>query len=190
MNDGTVDVSDTLQVTITDSSNNPPVVGAGADQEVAEGAAVSLSGTVSDDDPEDTLTYSWTHDDSLTITFADPAALSTTFTAPNVAANTTVTVTLTVNDGTVDVSDTLQVTITDSSNNPPVVGAGADQEVAEGATVSLSGTATDDDPEDTLTYEWTHDDSLTITFADPAALSTTFTAPNVAANTTATVTRP
>ena len=42
---------------------------------------------------------------------------------------------MTVNDGTVDVSDTLQVTITDSSNNPPVVGAGADQEVAEGATV-------------------------------------------------------
>ena len=65
----------------------------------------------SSSEPEDTLTYSWTHDDSLTITFADPAALSTTFTAPNVAANTTVTVTLTVNDGTVDVSDTLQVTI-------------------------------------------------------------------------------
>ena len=188
VNDGTVDVSDALQVTITDSTNHPPVVGAGDDQEVVEGATVSLSGTATDDDPEDDLTYSWTHDGALAITFADPAALSTSFTAPNVAANTTVTVTLTVNDGTVDVSDALQVTITDSTNHPPVVGAGDDQEVAEGATVSLSGTATDDDTEDDLTYSWTHDGTLAITFADPAALSTSFTAPNVAANTTVTVT--
>ena len=188
VNDGTVDVTDTLQVTITDSLNHPPVVGAGDNQKVAEGATVTLSGTATDDDPEDDLTYSWTHDGALAITFADPAALSTTFTAPNVAANTTATVTLTVNDGTVDVSDTLQVTITDSLNHPPVVGAGDNQKVAEGATVTLSGTATDDDPEDDLTYSWTHDGALAITFADPAALSTTFTAPDVAANTTATVT--
>ncbi len=188
VNDGTVDVSDTLQVTVTDSPNSPPAVEAGGDQEVAEGATVALSGTATDDDPEDTLTYSWTHDSALGITFANPAALSTSFTAPNVAANTTITVTLTVNDGTVDVSDTLQVTITDSPNSPPAVEAGGDQEVAEGATVALSGTATDDDPEDTLTYSWTHDSALGITFANPAALSTSFTAPNVAANTTITVT--
>ena len=187
-NDGTVDASDTLQVTITDSPNSPPEVEAGADQEVAEGATVSLSGTATDADPEDDLTYEWTHDSTLTITFADPAALSTTFTAPDVAANTTFTVTLTANDGTVDASDTLQVTITDSPNSPPEVEAGADQEVAEGATVALSGTATDADPGDTLTYSWTHDSTLTITFADPAALSTSFTAPDVAADTTFTVT--
>ena len=188
VNDGTVDISDTLQVNITDSPNNPPEVEAGDDQEVAEGATVTLSGTANDDDLDDTLTYLWTHDGSLAITFADPAALLTTFTAPNVAANTTVTVTLTVNDGTVDISDTLQVNITDSPNNPPEVEAGDDQEVAEGATVTLSGTANDDDLDDTLTYLWTHDGSLAITFADPAALLTTFTAPNVAANTTVTVT--
>ena len=188
VNDGTVDVSDTLQVTITDSPNSPPEVEAGADQEVAEGATVTLSGTVSDDDPEDTLTYEWTHDGPSGITFANSAALSTTFTAPDVAANTTITVTLTANDGTVDASDTLQVTVTDSPNSPPEVEAGADQEVAEGATVTLSGTVSDDDPEDTLTYEWTHDGPSGITFANSAALSTTFTAPDVAANTTITVT--
>ena len=187
-NDGTVDVSDALQVNITDSPNSPPVVGAGADQEVAEGATVSLSGTATDGDPEDDLTYSWTHDGSLTITFANQTALSTSFTAPDVAADTTITVTLTANDGTVDVSDALQVNITDSPNSPPVVGAGADQEVAEGATVTLSGTANDADPEDDLTYSWTHDGSLTITFANQTALSTSFTAPDVAADTTITVT--
>ena len=187
-NDGTVEVSDALQVNITDSPNSPPVVGAGADQEVVEGATVTLSGTANDADPEDDLTYSWTHDGSLTITFANQTALSTSFTAPDVAADTTITVTLTANDGTVEVSDALQVNITDSPNSPPVVGAGADQEVAEGATVSLSGTANDADPEDDLTYSWTHDGSLTITFANQTALSTSFTAPDVAADTTVTVT--
>ena len=186
--DGTVEVSDTLQVTITDSPNNAPEVEAGADQEVVEGATVTLSGTVSDDDPEDNLTYSWTHDGALAITFANSSALSTTFTAPDVAANTTITVTLTADDGTVEVSDTLQVTITDSSNSPPTVNAGQDQEVVEGATVTLSGTATDDDPGDTLTYSWTHDSSLAITFANSSAPSTTFAAPDVAADTTITVT--
>ncbi len=140
---------------------------------------MTLSGTATDADPEDILTYEWTHDGALAITFANPAALSTTFTAPDVAADTAITVTLTVNDGTV-VSDALQVNITDSPNSPPVVGAGADQEVVEGATVTLSGTATDADPEDILTYEWTHDGAL--------ARSTTFTAPDVAADTAITVT--
>ena len=188
VSDGTIEVTDKAVVTITDSANSPPEVEAGADQEVAEGATVTLSGTATDADPEDTLTYEWTHDGPSGITFANSAALSTTFTAPDVAANTTITVTLTANDGTVDASDTLQVTVTDSPNSPPTVNAGQDQEVAEGATVTLSGTVSDDDPEDTLTYEWTHDGPSGITFANSAALSTTFTAPDVAANTTITVT--
>ena len=132
-----MDVTDTLQVTITDSPNSPPVVEAGDDQEVVEGATVSLSGTATDGDPEDALAYSWTHDGTLAITITGSDSASASFTAPGVAANTTVTVTLTVNDGTVDVTDTLQVTITDSPNSPPVVEAGDDQEVVEGATVSL-----------------------------------------------------
>ena len=188
VSDGTVEVSDALQVTIADSPNSPPAVGAGADQEVVEGATVTLSGTASDVDPGDTLTYLWTHDGALTIAITGSDSLSASFTAPDVAANTTITVTLTVSDGTVEVSDALQVTIADSPNSPPAVGAGADQEVVEGATVTLSGTASDDDPGDTLTYEWTHDNTLAITFADPAALSTTFTAPGVATDTTITVT--
>ena len=188
VNDGTVEVSDTLQVTIADSPNSPPTVNAGQDQEVAEGATVTLSGTVSDDDPEDAPTYSWTHDGALAITITGSDSLSASFTAPDVAANTTITVTLTVDDGTVEVSDTLQVTIADSPNSPPTVNAGQDQEVAEGATVTLSGTVSDDDPEDAPTYSWTHDGALAITITGSDSLSASFTAPDVAANTTITVT--
>ena len=190
VNDGTVEVSDTLQVTITDSPNSPPEVGAGDDQEVVEGATVSLSGTVSDDDPEDDLTYSWTHDDALSITITGSDSLSASFTAPNVAANTTITVTLTVNDGTVDVSDTLQVTITDSPNTPPTVDAGPAQAVNEGAPVTLTGTATDHDQADTLTYSWsqTSPTNPALTLSSPTSLTTTFTAPPVTADTAFTFT--
>ena len=168
------------------ADNTPPAVEAGPNQEeVAEGDTVTLSGTASDSDG-DPLTHMWTHDGALTIAITGSDSLSASFTAPNVAENTTIAVTLTVSDGTVDVSDTLQVTITDSPNSQPVVEAGDNQTVNEGATVNLSGTATDADPEDTLTYSWTGPSG--ITFADPAALSTSFRAPNVAENATITVT--
>ena len=183
VNDGTATVSDTMLVTITDSANSAPTVSAGADQEVAEGATVTLSGTATDDDPEDTLTSSWSHNSTLPITLGDGSALDTSFTAPNVSGDTVVEFTLTVNDGTATVSDTMLVTITDSANSAPTVSAGADQEVAEGATVTLSGTATDDDPEDTLTSSWSHNSTLPITLGDGSALDTSFTAPNVSGDT-------
>ena len=176
-------------VTVTyHDTNSPPMVGAGADQEVVEGDTVALSGTVTDVDTGDILTYSWTHDSDLPIAITGSDSLSASFVAPNVAENTTITVTLTVNDGTVDVSDALQVTITDSSNSPPTVEAGVDQEVVEGATAALSGTVTDDDPEDDLTYSWTHDGALPIAITGSGSASASFVAPSVAEDTTITVT--
>ena len=183
VNDGTATVSDTMLVTITDSANSAPTVSAGADQEAAEGSTVSLDGTASDDDPEDTLTSSWSHNSTLPITLGDGSALDTSFTAPNVLEDAVVEFTLTVNDGTATVSDTMLVTITDSANAAPTVSAGADQEAAEGSTVSLDGTASDDDPEDTLTSSWSHNSTLPITLGDGSALDTTFTAPNVSGDT-------
>ncbi len=80
--------SKTVEITVGNDTihhtNSPPAVGAGADQEVVEGAAVSLSGTVTDDDPEDTLTYSWTHDGALPVTITGSDSLSASFTAPGV----------------------------------------------------------------------------------------------------------
>ena len=66
--------------------------------------------------------------------------------------------------------------VTHGPPNPPTVNAGQDQEVAEGATVSLSGTATDGDPEDTPTYSWTHDGAPSITITGSDSASASFTA--------------
>ena len=183
VDDGTAPASDTMLVTITDSANTAPTVNAGPDQTTAEGSTVSLDGTASDTDPEDTLTYAWSHNSTSTITLGNSAALDTSFTAPNVGSETIIEFTLTVDDGTAPASDTMLVTITDSANTAPTVNAGQDQEAAEGSTVSLDGTASDTDPEDTLTYSWSHNSTSTITLGNSAALDTSFTAPNVSEDT-------
>ncbi len=75
-----------------------------------------------------------------------------------------------------------------SANAAPTADAGSDQIVQEGSAVTLSGTASDPD-NDTLTYQWTHDrGDLGISLGDPAALSTTFAAPQVDSDTTITFT--
>ena len=183
--DGTVSSTDTALVTIRDSANSPPSVDAGDDLDVTEDDRVFLNGTASDADTEDTLTYAWTFNNTeLGITLDDASALDTRFRAPNVSANTTVLFTLTVRDGTVSSTDTALVTIRDSANSPPSVDAGDDLDVTEGDRVFLNGTASDEDPEDTLAYQWTHNATLTITIQDSTALNATFTAPTVSANTT------
>ena len=170
-----------MLVTITDSENAAPTVNAGPDQEVAEGSTVNLSGMADDADPEDSLTYSWTHNSTLTITLTDGGAiLDPSFAAPNVPEDTTVEFTLTVQDGAATVSDTMLVTITDSENAAPTVNAGPDQEVAEGSTVNLSGMANDADPEDFLMPSWTHNYTLPIALGSANSLVTSFTTPNVA----------
>ena len=106
----------TDQVEITISNNSPPVVSAGSDQTVTEGSTVNLNGTASDTDREDTLTYEWTHNSTLGISIANSTAIDTTFTAPQVSSNTTITLTLSADDGTDTSSDTMSLAIIDTSS--------------------------------------------------------------------------
>ena len=182
VSDGTASVSDKVIITITDSANAAPSVDAGPDQEVAEGSTVTLAGAATDADPEDDLTHVWSHNSALPIPL-DDSVLAPSFTVPNVPENTVIEFTLTVSDGTASVSDKVIITITDSANAAPSVDAGPDQEVAEGSTVNLDGTASDADPEDSLAYSWSHNSTLTIPLGDSAALDTSFTAPNVGSDT-------
>ena len=190
VSDGTATATDQVTITVTDvpPANTAPTADAGDDQTIPEGSTVTLDGTASDADAEDTLTYLWSHNSSLSITLDDTTAIDTYFTAPNVSEDTPVEFTLSVTDGNATASDNVLVTITDAANSPPTVSAGGDQTVAEGSTVTLDGTASDADAEDTLTYLWTHDSSLPITLSNAAGLSTTFTAPQVDAPTTVTFT--
>ena len=184
--DGTDRVSDTVTVTILDSANTAPTVDAGPDQDAAEGSVVTLGATVADPDAEDTLAYLWTHNSTHAITFADGATPTPSFTAPDVSGDTVIQVTLAVSDGTASTSDSLLVTVSDSANTAPEVDAGPDQAVQEGLTVTLSGTATDDDG-DALTYLWSHDSATNIPFNASSPVAA-FAAPQVDADTTVTFT--
>ena len=104
--------------------------------------------------------------------------------------------TLTVTDDSGDSAtntgeDTVTITIAApvATNQPPVADAGDAQEVDTGATVTLTGSATDpDDNDDVLTYSWAHTSTdsvirpatvIPLTNADTD--TATFTAPATAA---------
>ena len=182
--DGRENGTDTVQVTVLDEpANSPPSVDAGEPVAVSEGAQVTLNATASDQDG-DQLTYSWRHDSSLEMILTGADSLAPSFTAPQVRGNTTITFTLTADDGMENGTDTVQVTVLDEpANSPPSVDAGEPVAVSEGAQVTLNATASDQDG-DQLTYSWNHDSALGISLANAASLSPTFTAPQVSANTT------
>ena len=105
-------LGETFQIIV----NRPPTADAGADQTVectsAGTTAVALNGTGSSDPDGDTLTYSW-------------SAPGVTFDNPNSATPTgnfsigTHTVTLIVSDGIAQDSDTVSITVEDTT--PPVI---------------------------------------------------------------------
>ena len=94
----------------TTASNVAPTASASANPTtVNQGATVTLTGVAADTDSGDTLTYAWTSNGGGT--FSSTTALSPTWVAPGVSSSTTVTLTLTVNDGTVSTAATTTVTV-------------------------------------------------------------------------------
>lgn len=155
-------------------SNNIPVANAGLDQEVTTGSSVVLDGSDSSDADADTLTYSWTlitRPAGSSAVLATSSAVNPTFTAD---LDGQYVARLVVNDGVVD-SAADDVTITAASGNiAPVADAGPDQDVAQGASVTLDGSGSTDANSDTLSYSWTLDtvpsgSGATLTGADTAS---------------------
>ncbi len=81
--------------------NERPTANAGSDQRNVEGGAlVTLSGSGTDPDSGDVLSYAWTQTSGNTVTLSDPAASSPTFTAPaDLTADATLVFRLRVTDG-------------------------------------------------------------------------------------------
>ncbi len=82
-----------------------------------------------------------------------------------------------VSDGLRSGSASLSVALV-NRNEAPTAEAGPDQsDVAAGATVTLSGSATDPDAGDALTYAWTQVSGASVELSSSAAASATFAAP-------------
>ena len=130
----------------------------------------------------ESLSFTWTQTGgSPIVTLTDATKAKATFLAPEVAANTQLTFTVTVSDGTAKASKSVAVTVL-HVEGAPVVDAGADQTVDARTSVTLTGTATD--PEgDAVTYAWTQVDGPSVTLTGGNTASATFTAPDVSADT-------
>ena len=105
-------------ITVSDGvSNQAPTVDAGADQSITLGDTVTLAGTASDDGlPASSLTTEWTQSGGTgTATFTDDSALNTVV---SFSAAGSYTLQLTANDGELTSTDTLVVTVNESTILP------------------------------------------------------------------------
>src|SRR6185295_13969927 len=148
-NDGTVSVTNSFVVVVTEV-NVSPVLPTISQQTVGEGTLLSVNDAATDSDvPANTLTYSLIN---------PPAGASInssgliTWTPTETEGPGTNTITAVVNDGTVSVTNSFVVVVTEA-NAAPVLPTVSQQTVAEGSLLSVSDAATDSDiPANTLTY--------------------------------------
>ena len=177
-----------LQLTVTDDQgatgtdevvirpNVPPIANAGADQSAMVGDTVNLSG--SGTDPDGTVvSYMWSQISGEPVTLVDPNSATTEFVAPNVATVITLRLKATDNHGGEDTDDVV-ITINDT-NLPPTADAGPDLVANAGDTVTITGSGSDPDPVDTLSYQWTQEAGPTVTLSGADTDTVTFTAPQL-----------
>ena len=171
--------ADTVTITVTAGVNDAPTADAGSDRTVAEGAAVTLDGSGSDDPENAALTYSWSQTSGTTVSLSSSTAQSPTFTAPTeLLSNASLVFSLTVSDGVnTSTADTVTITVTAGVNDAPTADAGSDATVAEGATVTLDGSGSTDPENAALTYSWSQTSGTTVSLSSSTAQSPTFTAP-------------
>lgn len=173
--DGEATVTDLVAI-IVNNVNKPPVVSAGDDVSFDEGNIVKLNATATDADGDD-LTITWKQLAGDQVTLTDAETLTPSFTAPEVKATQMFEFELTVTDGSARATDVVVVSI-NHVNKLPVVSAGTSQSVVEGASVSLSASATDAD-EDALTISWVQTSGPQVSLSNSTTLTPSFTAPEV-----------
>jgi hypothetical protein len=156
-----------------------PQAYAGPDQSVIEFDPVALDGSGSSDPKNGALTYQWVQTAGTPLVDLSPNAQAEqpTFNAPGVSSGseTLLTFTLTVTDADGLVStDTVDIVV---QAIQPQANAGVDQDVTEGATVTLDGTGSTGR---NITFAWTPSSGTGWALSDATAESPTFTAPDVA----------
>src|SRR5262249_25402566 len=119
----------------TVSTNEAPILNAGADQTAWEGAAVTLGASATDKEGA-TITYSWTHVSGPAVTLSSTSSKSPTFTAPTYGSDADIVLQCSASDGTSATVDT--VTIHLQHDDAPIASAGPDQTVNENDVVTLT----------------------------------------------------
>lgn len=146
-------LSDTLTFAVTVSEvNQPPVLTPIGDRNLNEGDALTFTAVAVDADlPVNTLTYSLATGAPAGAAI-DPTTGLFQWQTSEADGGQTFTITVRVGDGTVETTETIDVTVAEV-NLAPVLDAVDDRTVDEGGTVEFTATGTDADlPANTLTY--------------------------------------
>ncbi len=169
---GALSDSDTVAITVQPSG---PLADAGADQQVDAGVLVTLDGSGSSGTE---VSFEWTEIGGSTISLSSNSTKKPVFTAPSVAEATVVTFQLVViDDNGLQDSDTVDITILPGESGTTLqASAGADQQVTEGALVTLDATASEGSG---LTYLWAQVSGTTVTLSSSTTAQPVFIAPDV-----------
>jgi len=182
--EGLPESSDDVRVSAT--RDMTVVADAGDDLAVPENTEVVLDGSGSRIPDGMTVAVEWTQTAGSEVTIGNATTLTPFFTSPAVDQDTPLAfrLALTDPDGN-EVADSVQITVT---NQPAIrADAGSDQTVEEGETVTLSGAGSFVESGVTALYQWIQTAGPSVSLANPAAAETTFVAPDVAENQSATL---
>jgi hypothetical protein len=163
----------------------PPFANAGTPQTVNSGSTVVLDGTQSSDTnmPPMPLDYTWLQTGGPAVVLNDAGFVHPYFTAPAVAAGAqpvVLTFSMVASNGFASSAvSTVSITVVGQKN--PVVNAGADQAVANGSAVKLSGSAADPNgaAAQPLTFLWTQTSGPAVTLSGANTSAPAFTAPTL-----------
>ena len=159
-------------------ANQAPRADAGADQSVAAGARVTLDGSASDDADGTIVSYAWRQTAGDDVMLEDAATVTPEFDAPSTAAAQTLTFRLTTTDDDgAESFDDVSVAVAALANQAPRADAGADQDVAAGARVTLDGSASDDPDGTIASYAWAQTAGDDVMLSDAAVARPTFDLP-------------
>ncbi|MGH3372583.1 MAG: PKD domain-containing protein, partial [Nocardioidaceae bacterium] len=140
--DGSLADTQAISVTVT-NVNEAPIVNAGPDQTITLPANANLDGTVTDDGPS--LTTTWSMDSGPVggvVIFGDAAAVDTT---ASFTTDGSYVLKLEATDSLLTTSDTVAITVNPPApNQAPSVDAGPDQTITLPAGAALDGTVSDD----------------------------------------------
>jgi hypothetical protein len=151
---GGSDSSSTPEPPTPTPSNSPPVVSTADNFSNNEQTTITLSATASDADGS-IASYTWSQITGSNVTLVDATTATANFLAPDVTADETLTFEVTVTDDQgASSSDRIDVTIL-RVNQIPVAIAGDDINIEINNLVTLSGAASSDLDNDSLSYLWT-----------------------------------
>ena len=125
VSDGSRSSTDTVTVTVIDvglGANSAPTANAGGDQTVGNLTIVTLDGTGSMDPDGDAFTYAWLQMAGTNVTLTDASVAQPSFTAPDATMPQVLTFQLTVDDGTDNATDSVDITVQEALSQVIVAG--------------------------------------------------------------------